>query len=148
MSVESIETLEFQIASLEKSLDLSQTGIQRNRTEQLLAGLRDRLEQEKNAERRRLAVNREGLARRAALCKRLGLSPDMSARQVFSVLLAVAKTPNAGRPGFIENHFSEQDYIDAMEEFVSNPDVSESDREEAEKLLDDLKESFGPQAAA
>jgi hypothetical protein len=55
MSVESIETLEFQISSLEKSLELPQTGIQRNRAEQILAGLRDRLEQERKAETRRKA---------------------------------------------------------------------------------------------
>jgi hypothetical protein len=148
MSVESIETLAFQISSLEKSLELPQTGIQRNRAEQILAGLRDRLEQERKSERRRKTINPEGLKRRAALCARLGLSPDTPARQVFNVLLAVAQTPNAGHPAFVENHFSEQDYIDAMEEFVTDPDVTQTERKEAEKLLADLKESFQPTASA
>ena len=31
-----------------------------------------------------------------------------------------------------------------MEEFVTDPSVSDTDREEAEKLLADLKESFRP----
>jgi hypothetical protein len=148
MPAESIESLEFKIKQMEEALDFRQTSIQRNRTEQLLAGLTDRLELEKKAQSRRMVVNPEGLERRAALCKRLSLPLDTPARKVFQVLLAVAERGFAGRPSFVEDHFNEQDYIDAMEEFVTDPTVSEADREEAEKLLADLKESFGPRASA